>query len=466
MGAFGTCCKKVIDQSGVKYRMVAEAAHYDVSYVSKWVNSDVLPAATAAPEICRAIARLVAEYSGRDEESTRALFQKTNDEFYEAYLLDSRTSESASKKKAARKDTKGADRRGLVFEGLRRLRDDGKRCELTICGDLASVEQRELVFIIDVLNYVCELDFPGGEVRVMLPEQGLEELDDSTIAVALINLFMVRSRVGLKCYRSLVSHAGLMVHADTFLYTAQCWAHGEWLVEHFSDDEGETERFAQVFERDIAPTAHSMFTEAPIDPTCEDDTLEGMFWRVPDRMLMGSACGVFCSDGLLESLAAYVGEDVAARYAAMHARLVDLLEKGRTIRCIFYGQAFENLVYYGRLFAGGTYVELSLGDRFRYLQDLTVLFGRYPNLQIKVLTSYVVRDVKHRQLPIMSLDVRGVTFVPFSTGSATFCRFSDYAAKKAYERCYELLWNADGVLLCDIREVISEYFDSCEAMML
>ena len=61
MNAYGTVLKKLIQLTGSKLSTISDIIGYDVSYISKWCNKAMLPAAKMAPEINRNMASLFAQ---------------------------------------------------------------------------------------------------------------------------------------------------------------------------------------------------------------------------------------------------------------------------------------------------------------------------------------------------------------------------------------------------------------------
>ena len=61
MNAYGTILKQLIQLTGSKLSTISDVIGYDVSYISKWCNKSMLPAAKMAPEINRSMASLFAQ---------------------------------------------------------------------------------------------------------------------------------------------------------------------------------------------------------------------------------------------------------------------------------------------------------------------------------------------------------------------------------------------------------------------
>ena len=61
MQTYGTVLKKLIKFTNVKLSIVADAAGYDVSYISKWCNQSKLPAARVASPINKSLSKIFAD---------------------------------------------------------------------------------------------------------------------------------------------------------------------------------------------------------------------------------------------------------------------------------------------------------------------------------------------------------------------------------------------------------------------
>ena len=61
MQNYGSVLKRLIKFTNVKLSVVADAAGYDVSYISKWCNQSKLPAARVASPINKNLAKIFAD---------------------------------------------------------------------------------------------------------------------------------------------------------------------------------------------------------------------------------------------------------------------------------------------------------------------------------------------------------------------------------------------------------------------
>ncbi len=472
MGAFGSACRRVVSEYGITYRAIASATNYDVSYVSKWVNSGIIPASSAAKEVCVAIAKAAVGSSGEGDperrmEEARALSTR----LYDAYRADERLNEA---QQAVARQPRGVEteivggRSEKVFSALSGLRSERDECKLTIFVDLSSLDDGEIMFLIDVLDYVRDLDFTDGRIYLVLNEDGIDKLDGGVKLVELLNLFMISSRVRLLCYRGLVSNTGMAILGDTFLYTAQCWGHGSWLFESLDFDRESAMRHVSQLSRDLMPTARKLFFDAPHDsPMVTKPVTGGEYWRRSDRFLLGTMSAMFCDEGQLKGLDAIVGPEAARRCWALSDDLVALLDAGRVVRCVLYRQACDDFVCDGTLLAGGVTLTVSPEQRLRCLNRLISLLERYPNLQVKMTDTFVVKRVRHRFLPSLSLSSRFCSFVTFPVDGVMGLRVvKDRGTRKAMERGFDNLWEGDGIALYDMRGVIAEYYEDCEALMI
>lgn len=457
-----------MNQYGLKHRSVADAAGYDVSYVSKWLNSDVMPASAAIDGVCSAIADLAAGMALCESDEERdSLRERLCEELRSAYEADDKTS-------GRRRDDKGKgaapafDRKAAVFAKLRQLRATEDECRLSVFADLAQLPASELVFLIDVLNYVRELDFARGGVWILLPEGGLRNMDKSVNVILLLNLLMVRSNVRLFCHRTLVSRVGLVLLGDRFVYSGQCWSRGQWLFESMSDNEAVAAKLVATLNRDIMPTAQRQFLESRFTSKPMDWRAESSFRRAHGRMVLGELSTMFCSEGLLSDIAHKLpGGGYLDRCEAQRKNLLKRLEEGGEVQCLVYQQALYRLVFEGLLFAGGVTVELSIVERHRYLQDLAMLMDAYECLSVRSTSErYIVSDIKHRFLPQLLLGEHTSCFVSFPVDGAASCCFAcDRGLRAVLEHGFDCLWEGEGPYLNDLSEVIGDYLGDLEVML-
>lgn len=68
MTAYGSLLRRLLEFTGTKLYAAAEEVGYDVSYVSKWCNKDLLPAPKTAHSVDAALGRYFAAIIERDSQ--------------------------------------------------------------------------------------------------------------------------------------------------------------------------------------------------------------------------------------------------------------------------------------------------------------------------------------------------------------------------------------------------------------
>lgn len=460
MGAFGKCCKEIMNKYGLKYRIIANAVGYDVSYISKWVNNDILPAAASARDICSLIAKVASDCEDGSDDKKHEQHDKLFHDLYNAYEED----EQRSTRGVPVTEREVFDRKTAIFDRLKDLRKATDVCKLTMFVDLKNLDNGELIFLIDVANYIRDLRFDSGGIYVLLPELGLDGIENGKTLVAIINLFMVQSHVKLYCYCALVSQFGMILLSNQFLYSAQCWAHKCWLHEAICDD---VSLAVNALNREIMPTATELFHCIPIGHTESVECSDALFWRAYSYQLLGVLGTQFCSDELLANITHNMDADTAQQCESQRNSHVCALDAGEQIQCLIYGHAMHSLVYDGSIFAGGKYIVLGAQQRLQYLYGMWNMIQQYPNLQIRVTGEYIVRDVKHRFLPVVLFDARGCCFLTFPVDKqSAFCKVKNRGFRKSIENGFSNLWKGDNLTVYDFEEMFSEYLDECEAGLL
>ena len=66
MTEYGTLLRRLVDFTGSKLYAVADEVGYDVSYISKWCNKDLLPAPKTAHTVNVALGRFFGDAIRRD----------------------------------------------------------------------------------------------------------------------------------------------------------------------------------------------------------------------------------------------------------------------------------------------------------------------------------------------------------------------------------------------------------------
>ena len=469
LGEFGKTCREIFSRYGLKYTEVAQAVRYDASYVSKWVNSDLLPGQTAAADICGKIAEQAAASKWTPEAERETCRQELFQELLAAYQADDRrkNGQKQERETAAVPPERSSDRRERLFSHFAQLREQTEEISVTVIGNILCMPEAELIFLMDLNHELGRLQFSRCTVDYFFPETEIGRFQSGVQAVSLLNLFMMQEGIEIRAYRSAVKHMGFMIFADGLRYTAQCRGNSRWIFESFDSEAGSVETALHTIERELLPTSRQIFQTSCLSVAKDEFGLvDRVFWGFHDRMLTGTVQSCFCSRELMEFVEANVPAEKGALLARRRELYLKALEEGQEIRCILYREALDRLAYEGVLTAGGSELQLSHMGRFLYLQELLRLLGKYPNLKVRIVDGYIVREIKHHQLPALFFGKESCSFRSYTGAEEKSCSFvNDTEFGRALRRGFDALWDGGEVPLSDISAVAEGYLDFCAGMV-
>lgn len=362
---------------------------------------------------------------------------------------------------------RSSDRRERMFSHFAQLRKQTEEISVTVIGNILCMPEAELIFLMDLNHELGRLQFSHCTVDYFFPETEIGRFQSGVQAVSLLNLFMMQEGIEIRAYRSAVKHMGLMILMDGLRYAAQCRGNNRWIFERF---DMETESLGAAFHaisRELLPTSRRIFQTSSLSAAGEEFGLvDRVFWGFHDRMLTGTVQSCFCSEELLEFVKRNVPEEKGALLVRRRGQYLKALEEGQEIRCILYREALDRLAYEGVMTAGGSELQLSHMGRFLYLQELLRLLGKYPNLKVRIVDGYIVREIKHHQLPALFFGKESCSFRSYTGAEEKSCSFvNDTEFGRALRRGFDALWDGGGVPLSDISSVAEGYLDFCAGMV-
>lgn len=358
-------------------------------------------------------------------------------------------------------------RRERLLHHFAKLRKTASEISVTVIGNILCMPEDELIFFMDLNHELSRFGFQRCSVEYFFPETEIGRFESGVQTVALFNLFMMQEGIELRCYRSSIKHMGLMIITDGLRYAAQGRGNSRWIFEAIDLDAGNTEAAFSAVKRELLPTARQIFRTSALSASQEEFGLvDRVFWGFHDRMLTGTVQSCFCSPELMDYVKTLVSPDKAGLLTHRREMYLSALEEGKEIRWILYRDALDRLAYEGTVSAGGTELVLSHMGRVLYLQELLRLLGKYPNLKIRVVDGYVVREIKHHQLPAVFFGKESCSFRSYTGKEEHNCSFvNDAEFSRAMRRGFDTLWNGEGIALLDISVVAEGYLDFCAGMV-
>lgn len=475
MSSFGKQFRRLIATFQLKYSSVANATQYDASYISKWINSDILPSARSIPQICNAIANhivtscseaQIADFCESNGISAQADTAEVSD--YIVKLLMNAFQHDMSVRKLAEPESAAVsgDRVQTMRLNLQSISERSSTLNMIILGDLATLRVEDLLFLMDVISEVNTLPFTDGAIEILISTSSIENADDARTLVALINLLMIPTKVSMRVSRSPTQQTGLIVITDSLLYQAQCSTDTGWLLESFSVEAEMAKRKMRIVQKDILPTARSLYTKYEITPPVAAGGGANVYWNNRERQFLGRMDTLYCVPELQNRLFK-TDSELAVACQRQHKLLLRMLDSGMEHQCILYREAMDDLVYRGIISIAGKESQISVMERLLYLQGLANLLDAYPNLNIRVIDGFVVDEIKHTTLPSLYLSRGFCGFLMFpENGVSAYCLAHSSRFHKLMDRMFSRLWDQNGVAHIDLRSFLGEYIGFCQDLLL
>ncbi len=475
MSAFGEELRSVIEIFQLKYINVANIMQYDASYISKWINSDVLPSSRSIKQICNALSVYIQENCSEDQIAFFCREKGFEDSQTKDQLRDSITGLLFDAFKKDTSDRKIAEsEKNIIFEdrlqtivlNLRSLSERSDELNMVILGDVASLKEEDLLFLMDVLAEADRLPFNKGRIDILISGSSIELADSTKAIVTLMNMLMLNHNVSTFVNTCPTQQLGLIIIIDNLIYSAQCRLDYGWLTENFIKENDVINSKLQIVRHDILPISRRIYTENDILPVSASGGKSNSYWIYRESQLLGKLDTSFCVPEITECLHG-IDEDIKNSCSKQFKSLLRLLENGKEHKCIIYRDAMEDFIYNGTISVAGEDYGLSIIDRLKYLQGMTSLLDQYQNLQIRLIDGYVVDEIKHRNMPSIYVSQNSCGFLMFpKSGISTYCHIQHPRFIDMMERMFTNLWNQNGVIHYDIRGYLRTYIQFCEDMVL
>ena len=475
MNQFGNELKKLVTYFHLKYSSVAKATGYDASYISKWINTDIAPSKQAIPHIVKALTKLIltscsteqieafcSQYNMKDLPLDEALLACINNSLFSP---ESTSPDVVTKQSAANPVQRlRGDRLQTFYTYLRLLRDETNVLNLYIMGDLLTFEMDDILFLLDLRTYINTLHFTEGSIEFLISADSITHTTDARIMIAFMNLLMIPSRIPVQVCQCATRMTGLIIIADNILYRAQCRMEMKWLLESFSFNSEELVQAEETIRTRLLPTSRQLFTVHNISDFHSSSLPSNSYWGRRERQLIGYLDTLFCAPELLEMI--FNAQPQKLSTCLRQKKIFEnALKEGQIHQCLLYREALDNLTYKGIVQFYGKEVCLSLPARLSYLQEMAHLLDRYPNLQIRVIDGYVVREIKHRPLPNIFFAKGTCGFLLFPLdGSSQYCLIQNAHFRHALENSFSSLWEGENISLVDLRDILDEYLNFCQDM--
>lgn len=488
MGKFGEMLKKTIKFSGIKYAAIAQKINFDASYISKWINADLLPSSKIIVLVCTEYSKLLLtsldtqeipslcklmdiEYDASYNYNTlkEHIYNKIMSCYQQDYERKHHETYSCtpSENTISSSEMINKQRQKIIFRKLDEYRKTSSAVHILIVGELFSCSAEEIIFLMDIKMHLSELQFSDITFQVIISESCMRNESSASTNIAILNLFMVPFDVKINYCSAKIENCGLVISVENlFVYHAQIFCGGNWALSSFIHIPDEVNAFHDVLKSGILSISRELFEIHDCTAPESFDVMRHIFGSLGDRMVI-SSIDYFLLNAevltyLLDELGTY-SADFKTYCIKKHNINLNRLEKGEKIRCVIYRDAFDKFIYQGIMRLIGQEIVIPMDLRFRILQYIDHLIETFPNLEIRVIDNFLIDEIKHKPLPNLYLSpVSGFFLMAPVNGMYQFCYLKNKHLKSSFSKTFDLIWDHKLVPLISGEHVIKEYLDICQ----
>lgn len=492
MGKFGDTLKRAVEISGMKYSTIARRINFDPSYISKWINSDLLPSHKASSFICAKLSEIILE-DIKDEDLIRLCEQLdikcTEDQditqesiykkLYSNYLTDYNLQnqkdnpiiEDNYEMKTYSTAKEMSDSQNIILRKISEYRQTSDLIEIYIISDILSCSTEDIIFLMDIKAMVDNLKFKDVIFNVFISESNISNFRNSKTAIAFLNLLMLQFDGNIYYYSTKIMQSGLIISvSNLLLYSSQLSYNDIWRLSNLTYDINKINHFNKTIKDNILPVGLKLFEI--YDSTCPDNIyyMQYILSNHEDSVLIGTLDSFFLNTDLLKKLLDLTNDipcDIKDFWIKKHLINEKRISKGEEFRYIIFREAFKKFVKKGRIRLIGQDISLPIKLRLEVLESLENKLLKFQNIQVKIIDSYIVNEIKHKDLPNLYLSANSGFFLMFPVnGNSKFSHIKYEAYSYSLQNTFNSIWNEKTIPLSSSAEVVSKYLDISKRMFL
>ena len=477
MTGFGKLLRTVIRHSQLKYMTVAQALNFDVSYISKWTSSDVLPAARNIDAICSLCGKLCAENITEQEAASLRRILGVGDACALSLQISECLKAAYERDLEARRKVQGVPQESRVSTEYSRVdlpkilqqhRKQSDTVQLYVVARLYDLSFDDYIFLMDLEYLLLRLNFTTARIRYFVEEgEGSRPLRGN---IALMNLLLIHG-LDVEFYSVKARCCGLILCVeDVVLYSAQMMYREKWNLEQITCDRRAVNAMVEYIHWELYPLRIPLVQRLP--DICESGvTPQQDLLSLREDLVISGQLNLLLLD---EEMLTYLLEHTAGLSPLLRRMIPrkqaiyrNRLERGETVRMLLYRSALEQFVYEGRMVLMGQELSVPLEMRVQILDSILMFMTQHTGLQVKVINQYLVDEIKHSRLPDYMLS-RTVGYFYASSLSTTqsVSRIRSNTLLHLVRDTLERIWEEKLIPLRPSCEVFSEYADICNELIL
>lgn len=483
MGKFGSSVKTLLSASGLKHAQIAQEISFDASYISKWINSSILPSPKAIDTIIEKLSACISdELSERGidilsheldqevPEDASELHNFLSNLLYAAYehdlkerdftraemLSQDNSSKNLSVSNSVSQSIK--ENKENILQALSLYRERSENIEITVLGDIFHFPLKDILFLMDIHYEIERLNFKTSNYTIHVPQANIVKLQDSASNIALLNWMHLQSKGSISfCENDFGGTGFILLIKDFVLYEAQILHHNRWAYISCTWNKQLISELEYSLTHRIIPSGKPLFTRRTNPSEAYTSQSDPYFSGMSDKVLSGLVDMFLLSENSLKKALSYypnITEDQLSYCLKRHRYFWHQANEGKQIQYVFYRQAFERLCYKGVMRILDKEVILPVDLRHQVICDMYTS-SKLDNINIKMVDKFLVNAIKHKDLPNLYLSSTKSYFISFPVeDTMIFNTVADSSFHRYLHELFNAIWFDRLVMLTDAQEML------------
>ena len=493
MGNFSQTLQKLITISGVKHSELARKINFDSSYISKWLNTDIIP----SPKYINAIVGSIVEHifdntndtqtdkictdlnlnieSNSTSETIKAAVEKKLLKDY-TYDFDKKSHKTSQKTGTISESTNsyGYSIRGKNYNEILNMmleyRKESDSINITLFGDFLNYPSTDIIFVMDINAMVSYLDFKAVTFNVFVTESSIKSSNSNESYITFLNSLMLVNKYDVHFYTIDADSCGLNLCIEGLvLYTASFLHNNSWTITNLITDKNLIHDFSKICKRDFIPVGNKLFETLDSTDVNNNSEMLHAFSGRETHILLGTVDNTMLNPGTLENIfrtCVTYETEIKTYCLKKHHFNIQRFQNGDEIKIIIFREALEKFVYKGLMRMIGKEIFIPAEMRFEILNDFMEMLEDYDNIKVKVIDHYLINEIKHKDLPNLYLSPTSGYFLMFPVdGIQKFSFIKNKSFQKKLTLTFDNIWNDGIVPLLNGRDIIDEYLNICNEIM-
>lgn len=476
---FGKLIGRLLNYTGAKNYALALELGYDVSYISKMVNSKIYPSSKSANVICQKIAAFVTDEAtdsarhaiesflkieidgGLDEEERKGAFQKeVENQLFQSYLYsteknnETEGSVSSGDEEHVREGGERMNSYTLVNPRLRRkfLRIpldesvmENDPLDMIVLANLFELSRDDKLHMAGVKK--DEMDRVRPELmrfKMILSITDSKKMDIIFDPILFIYMVSNYSSSTFRIYATNYAFYAMVLSAKKhFAHFGIPGRDGKLMIATTSDDEKVIQDTYETLDELIATSCHPIFEEYTVEEMITSKQYMRSIIGKNIRVLIGTVNELFLPSDLLEKLAK---EHFGDRPEVMEEiKNIDVVLNNATynseMQVLLYEQTLNNYVLTGELSFFNKKIKVSISEREAHIKHMIHLLENNSNIKVKIIKGYFIEEFKQYENPSCYLSsILNYLRISSPYTDKTLLEIKDEKMNDIFDRFYEEAW--------------------------